>query len=469
MFYSRNAHDENKQAYKDFISDTKVMNFITDILSKSASFKKDICLINTYEFRFRDIDEISLSSRQKSMIMALVGQQKIRGGTITINNYKSVEVDPIVGYRFRNESKDKDFIYLKAVKYYTDDKIDYELTHIKPGEEFIVSRHELYNLAILHGRHFKFRNTTGVICLYHNTYGFVRTAHIRLSVYEHDIGMLDTHLHEDGITIKLRAFDKQVFDEESNTYDNFYWVAYHRKFCYYNNNNGTTIYIPNKYIEYNNDFRRIWQTINNNVKLKNYLEQLPPEQLFELFKLKGNESKYNFKNATELYNIRYNTVPDGITDIRFISNYDPEKLKTLQDKAKLLGRRINNITDDIVVILTNTTCLIVSTKQIVVNGRGGRRRKEIHQIISTLLYMCKTTCRTLDLSGIKIVGQTLAHMFYGCHLERVILGELVDCDTEKIFYALSNSNGDGPANIEFNTDAEDLQAELDNYKQYFKV
>lgn len=329
----------------------------------------------------------------------------------------------VVGYKLKNVDT-VDLKYLKA--YYKEDGIQYKFNEIKPGEEFIVTRHELDFLMFLNGRHL----INGVICrgdwkrVEPSEEVYIRPEDIKIKAdknlqehlayirYKYD-GMDSIYsIRDDSASYNIGTEDSNGKWHLLDKYrDTFYWVEmpkYMKSF-----DKKTNIY--------NVDPKYTYNRKSNEVLVDIYTGDV---------RLRG----FNTRGHKQCKSI---TIAGDQTE-EFINNF--------VNKAELLNAKQIEQNDRYTLVLLDKNLYIYSTYSIVVYPRYIFKKVELD---------------ILDISKAKLYGHSLKHVFYNSTINNLIIGD-VETEEENGYNKLFSYLNPG-TNIQ--TTNKDLITLIDNYNK----
>lgn len=128
-----------------------------------------------------------------------------------VDSYKNTaKIGFIAGYRIRNIDS-RPLSYIKA--YYSEDKVEFKIAIVNPGQEFILTRHEVNILRVLNGS----KLTNADICSNKGRKSNVnKLGYIRERVYSSD-------KVTSGKEIQITDSNNELLPEYTEA---FYWINY---------------------------------------------------------------------------------------------------------------------------------------------------------------------------------------------------------------------------------------------------
>lgn len=139
---------------------------------------------------------------------------------IVSHKKKIKDLPVIVGYKLKNIDYES-LIYLKAI--YSESGITYEKTEVLPGQEFIVTRHELGPLMFLNGT---FLDNARIISARSKEGATPYIRGLRRSEYDYSDGSSQIHIQSGDIRIMIdkATSDKTKITVQPEYREKFYWV-----------------------------------------------------------------------------------------------------------------------------------------------------------------------------------------------------------------------------------------------------
>lgn len=335
----------------------------------------------------------------------------------------------IVGYKLKNVDT-VELEYLKAT--YTEDGISYNITKVAPGEEFIVTRHELEPLMVLNGK----KLSNGLICSmagYGEQLERYKLPYIRAKDRETAKDSRNS-FHSSNFIVKIaEKIDSETWKLKAEYKDAFYWVD------------------MEKYMKSVRKRRKPGKIVNTISRIDDKFLADPANECYIECGIKNhavNTDREILITHREDCDFDLSTISFYKKNLIVKGNMDEGYIKSFAGKTCLLGGVILEETDKCTVIEYEDTIYIYSKYKIVLAPR----------------YLFKhAILKTLDLSGCKLLGTySISNIFYGANIEKILIEEVVSSPKEDLTFIFDNM---GSGTI-IETNNKELDAAIKRYTLY---
>lgn len=301
----------------------------------------------------------------------------------------------IMGYTLKNIDT-RDLIYAKAI--YKNGKITYEKATVKPGEKFIITRHEVDALGFLNGygigKEIKEGRHEWTIVTGYRKYTNTMPGYIRYN------GIEGETVHSDMYKVSLYEYTDSGHVLKAEYKERFSWLE-DSTYC--------------KKIS----------------RRDNYVS--PEDQ-----ELRKHGALLDERDFTDYY---YGDYAEPSYNLIIRGNTSQEQIDNLVNKLKVMGKspevetRIHRGAGEITYVQfkdnnEKSTMYIFSQRPLIIKAKHAFRGKNYG---------------TLDLSGVTLYADKLAHIFFASTFEKLVIGNVKNKDKSlddlnKIFYGLGECN-----------------------------